>query len=84
MPVLGDRPGVRSLEAGFGYRHSDYASERRADTWKAELIYQPVERLRLRGSYQRATRVPSIYELYQPAAAVQVDIDSAGSLQHLQ
>ncbi len=45
VPVLADRPGVRSLEAGFGYRRSDYAMDRRADTWKAELIYQPVERL---------------------------------------
>ena len=74
VPVLADRPGVRSLEAGFGYRHSDYAMDRRADTWKAELIYQPVERLRLRGSYQRATRVPSIDELYSPQVPTLVDI----------
>ena len=75
VPVLADLPGVRSLEAGFGYRHSDYAMDRRADTWKAELIYQPVERLRLRGSYQRATRVPSIDELYSPQLPSLVEIE---------
>ncbi len=74
VPVLANRPGVRSLEAGFGYRHSDYAMDRSADTWKAELIYQPVESLRLRGSYQRATRVPSIDELYSPQLPSLVEI----------
>ena len=74
-PILADKPGVRSLEAGFGFRHSDYASAGGADTWKAELIYQPVESVRLRGSYQRAARVPSIYELYRPQLPTAVFID---------
>ena len=36
------------------------------DAWKAELLYQPVTAVRLRGSYQRAVRVPSIFELFLP------------------
>jgi outer membrane receptor protein involved in Fe transport len=66
IPLLADRPGVRSLEAVLGYRYSDYASAGGADAYKAELLYRPVEALRLRSSYQRAVRAPSVYELYLP------------------
>jgi iron complex outermembrane recepter protein len=66
IPLLADRPGVRSLEAVVGYRYSDYASAGGADAYKAELLYRPVDALRLRSSYQRAVRAPSVYELYLP------------------
>jgi len=66
VPLLSDRPGIERLEAGLGFRHSDYASAGGADAWKGELLYQPVEPLRLRGSLQHAVRAPSIFELYQP------------------
>ena len=56
----------QSLETVLGFRRSEYASAPPVDTWKAELLYQPVTALRLRGSYQRAIRVPSMNELYQP------------------
>jgi len=66
IPILEDAPGARSLDLGLGYRHSDYDSGVNADSYKAELLYRPVESLRLRGSYQRAIRAPSIFELFQP------------------
>ena len=66
IPLLADLPGVQSLETILGFRRSEYASAPPVDTWKAELLYQPVTALRLRGSYQRAIRVPSMNELYQP------------------
>jgi outer membrane receptor protein involved in Fe transport len=66
IPLLADLPGVQSLETVLGFRRSEYASAPPVDTWKAELLYQPVTALRLRGSYQRAIRVPSMNELYQP------------------
>ncbi len=65
-PILAGRPGVELLEAGVGYRYSDYASAGGVSSWKAELLYEPIETTRLRGSYQRAVRAPSIFELYQP------------------
>jgi iron complex outermembrane recepter protein len=70
MPLLADRPGVRSLEAVVGYRYSDYASAGGADAYKAELLYRPVDALRLRSSYQHAVRAPSVYELYLPQLSV--------------
>ena len=66
VPVLRDAPGARSLEAVLGYRSSDYASAGRFDSWKAEVLYQPVENIRLRSSYQDAVRAPSVHELYYP------------------
>jgi outer membrane receptor protein involved in Fe transport len=66
IPLLADRPGVERLEAGLGYRFSDYASAGGVDAYKAELLYQPVEPMRVRGSYQRAVRAPTVFELYLP------------------
>lgn len=65
-PLLADRPGAVSLDAGLGYRHSQYDQAGSADAWKAELLYRPVEPLRIRGSYQSAIRAPSITELFTP------------------
>lgn len=72
-PILRERPGVKSLEAGIGYRYSDYASAGGVSSWKAELLYEPIDTARLRGSYQRAVRAPSIFELYQPRLAGYAD-----------
>ena len=66
VPLLRDVPGAQSLEAVLGYRLSDYASAGSFDSWKAELLYQPVEAIRLRGSYQQAIRAASVFELYLP------------------
>ncbi len=61
----------------LGYRHSEYASAGGVDAWKAELLYQPVTAVRLRGSYQRAVRVPSIFELFLPGTSSFVFFDPA-------
>jgi len=66
IPVLADRTAVRKLDVGLGYRYSDYKLAGGADTWKAELLYEPVDPLLIRGSLQRAVRVPNIFELYDP------------------
>ncbi len=75
VPLLADRPGVQRLEAVVGFRHSEYDSAGGADSWKAELLYQPVEPLRLRGSLQHAVRAPSVFELYQPRLPVDYSAD---------
>ena len=61
VPIVAERAGIKSLEAVFGYRYSDYESAGGVGTWKAELLYAPVDTVRLRGSYQRAARAPSIF-----------------------
>jgi outer membrane receptor protein involved in Fe transport len=73
VPLLANRPGVQRLEAVLGFRRSEYQSAGGANSWKAELLYQPVEPLRLRGSLQRAVRAPSVFELYQPRLPISYD-----------
>jgi outer membrane receptor protein involved in Fe transport len=78
IPLLRELPGVQSLETVLGYRWSDYASAGGVEAYKAELLYRPVEAVRLRGSYQHAVRAPSVFELYLPQLGpdVQVDFDN--------
>jgi len=66
VPILAGLPGVEQLELVLGYRYSDYESAGGADSWKAELLYAPIDSLRFRSSLQRAVRAPSVFELYQP------------------
>ena len=73
IPILANRPGAEKLEAVLGYRHSEYESAGGADSWKAELLYQPVDPLRLRASYQQAVRAPSVFELFQPQLPTSYD-----------
>ncbi len=66
LPVFAGMPGVRSFETVLGYRLSDYASAGSFDSWKAELLYEPIDGIRVRGSFQEAVRAASVYELYLP------------------
>lgn len=66
IPLLADMPGVQRLEATLGYRYADYSTAGGVNSYKAELTYQPVTPLFVRGSYQRAVRAPNISELFQP------------------
>jgi outer membrane receptor protein involved in Fe transport len=82
VPLLSDVTAVKRLEAGLGYRHSQYASAGGVDAYKAELLYQPVSPLRVRSSFQHAVRAPSVLELYDPLLPVTYgaeEDDKAGS-----
>ncbi len=59
-------PILDNLSAEAGYRFSDYsgAFDTSTDTYKFGLEYSPVDAIRVRGSFQHATRVPNIYELF--------------------
>ena len=67
--LVEDRPGIKSLVMDAGYRHSRYTTSAGSiNTGKFELQYQPTTDLRLRGSYERATRAPNLIDLFNPAA----------------
>ena len=55
FPLLRKTIAARSLDAVVGYRVSKYASAGSVDAYKAELLYQPVESVRLRGWRTRCT-----------------------------
>ena len=70
VPLLSGVTAAERLDAVLGLRHSEYASAGGVDSYKAELLWQPVTVLRLRSSFQHSVRAPSVFELYQPQLPV--------------
>ena len=66
IPVISDKPWIKSITLDPGYRFSDYSSIGTTNTYKVDFSYQPTEDLRLRYTYNRAVRAPNITELYSP------------------
>ncbi|AJP74228.1 TonB-dependent receptor [Sphingomonas hengshuiensis] len=65
IPLVEDVPFIRNLTVEAGIRYSDYTTTGGSTTWKAGGTWEPLEGLRLRGTYQVAVRSPNIQELYQ-------------------
>jgi iron complex outermembrane recepter protein len=72
-PLIQNMPFAKELLFDTGYRYSDYTSSSgttnigfQAHTYKFEVQYAPIEDVRLRVSYDKAIRAPSIIELYNP------------------
>ena len=69
VPLLVDRPGVDALSLELAYRYSDYSNGGGNSTYKAALLYAPVDWFRFRGAYNRAVRAPNLNELFRPQTA---------------
>lgn len=69
VPLVQGKPFVDSLTFEGGYRTSDYSSAGRVGTYKLALDWGPIPDLRLRTSYQKASRAPNVLELYNPQLA---------------
>ncbi|MGJ7902245.1 TonB-dependent receptor domain-containing protein [Lysobacter sp. 1R34A] len=68
-PLISGRPGAYALNFEAGYRHSEFKSGQTDvdyGSYKYGLEWAPIESLRFRGMFQRATRAPNINELFQP------------------
>jgi iron complex outermembrane recepter protein len=65
-PLLQNMPGAKELLLDGGYRRSDYSTSGVTNTYKIELQYAPIADYRLRASYDKAIRAPSVVELYNP------------------
>lgn len=69
VPIADGMPGLHSLNFEAGARGSEFktqASSKSYGSWKYGLDWAPIKGLRFRAMQQRATRSPSINELYQP------------------
>jgi len=70
LPLVENRPGIRSLALEAGYRTTDFSvgggGSRNYDTYKVGGEYAPIKGLRLRAMQQKATRSPTINELFAP------------------
>jgi outer membrane receptor protein involved in Fe transport len=68
VPVVRDLPFIQELNLELAGRLSDYSSQSEmTKTYKVAGDWRVFEDLRLRGSYNRAVRAPSVGELFRPA-----------------
>jgi outer membrane receptor protein involved in Fe transport len=66
FPLLNNSAiGTASLNGAF--RYTDYSTSGSVTTWKIGGDWEPTDGLRLRGTYSRDIRAPSLYDLFQPA-----------------
>ena len=70
LPVVRDLPLVQALDINVAYRYSDYNRSGGASAYKADLSWQMIDPLRIRGGYQRAVRAPNVIEQFGPPTLV--------------
>ncbi|MBV9620956.1 MAG: TonB-dependent receptor [Gammaproteobacteria bacterium] len=73
-PLMQGLPGAHELLFDTGYRRSDYTTSGVTSTYKFELQYAPVADYRVRASYDKAIRAPSVVELFNPQVVVTVGL----------
>jgi len=67
VPLLEKKPFAESLDLSGSFRRSEYSTDHTANTYGVGVDWAPVADLvRVRGSYQRAVRAPTIPNLYNP------------------
>jgi len=64
LPLLADAPFVHELSVNLQARYSDFSTFGGADTYKAGIVYAPIDGLRFRASYGTSFRAPDIIELF--------------------
>ncbi len=81
MPLVTDRPFVRALNFEGGVRYSAYTNNTVAGRNKLDAVtyklggdWSPVEGLRFRAIFNRATRDPNIAELNSPITQAGTDV----------
>jgi iron complex outermembrane receptor protein len=78
VPLLEDKPFVRSLSLNASMRYTEVASYGSGDTYKVGINWDITDTVKLRASNGTSFRTPSLYELYlanQTASARQSSID---------
>ena len=64
VPILADTPGFQLLEVGGAVRVADYSTVGSVFSWNVTGTWQPIDDIRLRGTYAKAVRAPNIGELF--------------------
>jgi iron complex outermembrane recepter protein len=64
VPLLTDAPFVRQLDFEAAFRLGDYSTVGSVNSWKAGMSWTPLQDIRFRAVYSRATRAPNIGELF--------------------
>lgn len=66
VPLLEGLPFAQSLELNLAARYTNYSTSGGVETWKAGLVYVPVEGVRVRGALSRDVRAANLVELFSP------------------
>ena len=69
LPLIEGLPMMHELTVSGSYRHSDYSTHKKTNTYGLGGEWAPVRNYRLRGSYQHAVRHANIVELFQAQGA---------------
>jgi len=64
IPILADTPGFKLLEIGGAVRVADYSTVGTIYSYNGEVVWQPIDDVRFRGTYARSVRAPNIGELF--------------------
>jgi|TARA_R100000501_G_scaffold17919_1_gene34899 outer membrane receptor protein involved in Fe transport len=64
VPLLDDQPFGYLLDVNGAVRLTDYSTSGTVTTWKVGANYSPFADLRVRGTYSRDIRAPSVNELF--------------------
>ncbi len=70
VPLLKDAPAAKELTTEFSFRLSDYSQTNvgLVTSYKAGVIWEPIEGYRFRANYARSQRAPDINEIFSPPA----------------
>jgi iron complex outermembrane receptor protein len=66
IPLVQEQPFVEDLSFNGGYRYSSYSDAGSVSAYKYGLEWQPVDDVRVRASYERAVRAPTVLEAFAP------------------
>lgn len=68
LPLLSGLSFAKELTLDAAYRSADYSHTGSSGSWKVGLLYQPIDDLRIRGTYGEAERAPNITEAFDPVS----------------
>jgi outer membrane receptor protein involved in Fe transport len=66
LPLLENKAFAKSLDLNGSFRRSEYSTDRKANTYGFGVDWAVADAVRVRGSYQRAVRAPTIQDLFNP------------------
>jgi outer membrane receptor protein involved in Fe transport len=66
IPLVQGQPFIEDLSLNGGYRYSSYNTAGSVVSYKYGAEWQPIDDFRLRASYQRAVRAPTVLESFSP------------------
>jgi outer membrane receptor protein involved in Fe transport len=82
FPLLKDVPGAEVLDFNGAVRFTDYSESGEVTTWKAGLVWSPLEDMRFRFTRSRDIRAPGLGELFNAGSGGtgnNTDLGLAGS-----